>query len=161
MAQNISRIWLSNNPLFILVSLFQTTIWAWVHLRVDLMFNQYVFAQTIGKTHCFFYFTLILNKSFIFCHLIGNGLKTNLKSWLPFIHFILNSYFISIMALKVGHAIASGIFDLKDTEEPFHPWWETAQDYICYCIILIGNIYSTYFNLKSKITLHCCSLIYA
>ena len=42
------------------------------------------------------------------------------------------------MALKVGHAIASGIFDLKDTEEPFHPWWETAQDYICYSIILIG-----------------------
>ena len=55
------------------------------------------------------------------------------------------------MALKVGHAIASGIFDLKDTEEPFHPWWETAQDYICYSIILIGNIYSTYFTLNSKV----------
>ena len=55
------------------------------------------------------------------------------------------------MALKVGHAIASSIFDLKDTEEPFHPWWETAQDYICYSILLIGKIYSTHFNLKPKI----------
>ena len=68
------------------------------------------------------------------------------------------------MALKVGHAIASGIFDLKDTEEPFHPWWETAQDYICYSILLIGKIYSTHFNLKPKNllrTLHYCILLYA
>ena len=43
------------------------------------------------------------------------------------------------MALKVGYAIASGIFNLKDAEEPFHPWWETLQDYICYSVILIGN----------------------
>ena len=43
------------------------------------------------------------------------------------------------MALKVGHAIASGIFDLKETEEPFHPWWEKLQDYICYSILILGN----------------------
>ena len=46
------------------------------------------------------------------------------------------------MALKVGHAIANGIFNLKDTEEPFHPWWESLQDYICYSTILIGRIIS-------------------
>ena len=45
------------------------------------------------------------------------------------------------MALKVGQAIVSGIlFNLKDTEEPFHPWWESLQDYICYSTILIGRI---------------------
>ena len=44
------------------------------------------------------------------------------------------------MALKIGHAIAKGIFDRKDTEEPFHPWWEKLQDYICYSTILIGSI---------------------
>ena len=64
------------------------------------------------------------------------------------------------MALKVGHAIASSIFDLKDTEEPFHPWWETAQDYICYGILLIGKIYSTHFNLKPKISSKDFTLLY-
>ena len=44
------------------------------------------------------------------------------------------------MALKVGYAIAkSGIFNLADTEAPFHPWWETLEDYICYTIILVGK----------------------
>ena len=44
------------------------------------------------------------------------------------------------MALKVGYAIASArIFNLKETEEPFHPWWEALQDYMCYSILLLGN----------------------
>ena len=44
------------------------------------------------------------------------------------------------MALKIGYAIASGIFNLKDAEEPFHPWWEAVQDYVCYSTILIGRL---------------------
>ena len=50
------------------------------------------------------------------------------------------------MALKVGYALASGIFNLKDAEEPFHPWWEAVQDYVCYSTMLIGsNILLKYF----------------
>ena len=52
------------------------------------------------------------------------------------------------MALKIGYAIASGIFNLKDAEEPFHPWWEAVQDYVCYSTILIGrNIFTKIFSM--------------
>ena len=54
------------------------------------------------------------------------------------------------MALKVGHAIASGIFNLNETEEPFHPWWESVQDYMCYSILLLGNTTIYKFLLRFK-----------
>ena len=44
------------------------------------------------------------------------------------------------MALFIGNTLArSGIFDLKEAEAAFHPWWETLNDYLCYTTIIIGS----------------------
>ena len=51
------------------------------------------------------------------------------------------------MALFLGSSLAkNGIFNVKEAEAAFRPWWETLKDYLCYSAIIIGEEYTFTFS---------------
>ena len=46
------------------------------------------------------------------------------------------------MAAAVGGAVLGRVFAQSEAEKAFEPWWDTAENYCVYGLLMLGKLFS-------------------